>query len=149
MLTDQKFSAKPIIVLGPSAFMDEVGDLSYTTALYLRELPSVQEIWDFHYVATDTDDNRHTLEVLQSWGAPLQLGQFFRAQPTPQAFKEFLRMINAVEKIHSKEICTLYRYAGRKNISTILGEKLFHALSIAAVDPEPGALTKHLLRGDL
>ena len=105
-------------------------------------------MWDFHFCDLQGTKVQWWYDTVTAWGAPMPLGKLYSTVPKGKDYKSFQRLLISCDRIHSKELCELYRYAGPKNISSISGEKLLLALTYAADDPEPSSLTKHMLRLD-
>jgi hypothetical protein len=150
-LEDQTFSRKPLILLGTSFFLDDRGEPSYELCLHFRESERLHLGWEFHFVdmealqGTTPRTPQEVLDSLQGWGVPIVLGRIFPPNVTPEGVKQFARLLASCERIHSTYLCSKYRYAGPKNLSTYSGEQIITALDLAAQDPEPSAFVKHLI----
>lgn len=146
-LDNQEFLPKPIIALGASFFLDDTGQVSYPLCLQMREDEALRVAYDFHFLDMEQPSVNvvHVLDVLQGWGAPVVLGKIMPPPVNAKVIRSFSRIIVSVMKIHSLYLCNEYRYNGTKNLSTLPAEEFLLALSLAARDPDPTSLTKHLI----
>lgn len=145
MLEDQDFTKRTTVALGTDFFVIR-GELDYGLTMAFRNADNVHAVYDFHLWDVDTDEVRERWDQLQAWGAPVTFGKLFPAAPNAHHVREILRLLNGVAYFHSRQLSTLYRVAGRKDVSRIEQEILLSALRIAAVDAAPNSLDLNLHR---
>lgn len=143
-LENQSFLRRAAIAIGTDFFLDQHGVLDYALAMEFRTSDSIHEVYDFHWWTLADEESRNELDLLNAWGLPVTQGIEWPDKPTREGVRKINELLTRMELIHAKEVCTLYRVAGRKNLSTVAPEILLSALRLAAGDAAPDALRKHL-----
>ena len=143
-LDDQIFIRSPLVLLGPRFFYNGLTQLDYVFCMSFREAEHLHPYFDFHYVGIKNDEHERVLEILHGWGVPVQSGELFTPTPKKTDVRRVESLLVSAEVIHSQFLAQTYRLTGRKIISEMNPESVLSALSLAAIDPSPDAVHKHL-----
>lgn len=142
MLSDQDFTSRPVVLVGPEFFMDEELESPRLDLALTMGQERLQQSYEFLYCWQKGELGDTVRRTLDNWGTNVVTGQCFSGVNFKEDYKRVLRIVSSpsVIAVHCLSLADKYRVSRHKRYDVIPPDEFLDILFSETSSPSSSSL---------